>query len=59
MVLFAASLRKYSAMRLFLFTVNRRAKENKKGPRAVFDDLRSTERFSQKKELLMLFRTTR
>ena len=31
-----------------MFTVNRRAKENKKGPQAVFDDLRSTERFSKK-----------
>lgn len=49
MVLLTASLRKYSAMRLFLFTVNRIAKENKKkGPQAAFDDLRSTERFSKK-----------
>lgn len=48
MVLLTASLRKYSAMKLFLFTVNRIAKGNKKGPQAVFDDLRSMERFSKK-----------
>ena len=59
MVLFTASLRKYSAMRLFLFTVNRRAKENKKRTPSRVWRLKIHRKILPKKELLMLFRTTR